>query len=68
MNNVIKASAQFWTRIRLAVMKVALIGAALAVATGPANAASNAVLDQNDFVGIAFRTISMALAATTVVF
>jgi len=68
MNNVMKAPEPFWTKTRLAVMKGALIGAALAAATGPAKAASNAALDQNDFVGISFWIISMALIAATVFF
>lgn len=43
-------------------------GAALALSTGPAFAASGATLDPNDFVGISFWLISMALVASTVFF
>ena len=68
MNNVSKAPETFWTKTRLAATAVPLIGAALGAATGPAKAAANATLSQNDFVGISFWIISMALIAATVFF
>ena len=57
---------RFWTKTRLAIMTVPLIGAAFASAT--AHAATTATLEQNDFVGISFWIISMALIAATVFF
>jgi len=45
-----------------------IAGATLALSTGTAFAASSATLDQNDFVGISFWLISMALVASTVFF
>ncbi|MCY7308197.1 MAG: bacteriorhodopsin, partial [Rhodoferax sp.] len=72
MNNVMKAPEPFWTRTRLAAMAVPLVGAALAAVTGSVDAAtsaaSNATLKQDDFVGISFWIISMALIAATVFF
>ena len=44
------------------------IGATLVLATGQACAASNAMLKPDDFVGISFWLISMALVASTVFF
>ena len=43
-------------------------GAALALSASPALAATGATLDPNDFVGISFWLISMALVASTVFF
>ena len=72
MNNQIKAPEPFWTKTRLAAMTLPLIGAALAVASGTADAATNPAgggdLKQDDFVGISFWIISMALVASTVFF
>jgi len=45
-----------------------ITGGTLALSTGTAFAASSAALDQNDFVGISFWLISMALVAATVFF
>ena len=72
MKNQIKAPEPFWTKTRLAAMTLPLIGAALAVASGTADAATNPAvggdLKQDDFVGISFWIISMALVASTVFF
>jgi len=72
MNNVIKAPEPFWTKTRLAAMSVPLIGAVLAMTSGFADAATNLTgggnLKQDDFVGISFWIISMALVASTVFF
>jgi bacteriorhodopsin len=68
MNNVTTAPERFWTKTRLAAMTVPLIGAALAAASGSADAAASATLRQDDFVGISFWIISMALIAATAFF
>jgi bacteriorhodopsin len=68
MNNAIKASDRFWTKTRLAAMTVPLIGAALAAASSSAHAETSATLKQDDFVGISFWIISMALVAATAFF
>ena len=49
-------------------MTVPLIAGALAAASGSAHAASSATLNQDDFVGISFWIISMALVAATAFF
>ena len=49
-------------------MALPLIGAALGAASNSAHAAAGATLKQNDFVGISFWIISMALIAATVFF
>lgn len=54
--------------IRSKVGAFLITGATLALSTGTAFAASSAALDQNDFVGISFWLISMALVASTVFF
>lgn len=67
-----KAPEPFWTKSRLAAMAAPLIGAAIAVASGSTDAATNPAgggnLKQDDFVGISFWIISMALIASTVFF
>lgn len=72
MNNVMKAPEPFWTKSPLAAMAAPLIGAVIAVASGAADAATTAAasenLKQDDFVGISFWIISMALIASTVFF
>ena len=72
MNNVMKAPEPFWTKSRLAAMAAPLIGAVIAVASGSADVATNPAgcgnLKQDDFVGISFWIISMALIASTVFF
>jgi bacteriorhodopsin len=65
MNNAKKAPESIWTKTRLATIAAPLIGATLAVMSGSANAAD---LKQDDFVGISFWIISMALVASTVFF
>jgi bacteriorhodopsin len=65
MNNAKKAPESIWTKARLATIAAPLIGATLAVMSGSANAAD---LKQDDFVGISFWIISMALVASTVFF
>ena len=69
MIKVTKVPESFWTKTRLAVVSVPLIGAALSVVSSSASAtAASAVLKQDDFVGISFWIISMALVAATVFF
>lgn len=69
MSNALKAPEPFWTKARLAATAASLIGAALAVVSGAANAATgSANLKQDDFVGISFWIISMSLIAATVFF
>ncbi len=68
MNNLTTAPEYFWTKTRLAAMTLPLIGAALAAISGSANAAAGSTLKQNDFVGISFWIISMALIAATAFF
>ena len=53
---------------RLATAKKRFTAATLALASGASQAATSAALDQNDFVGISFWIISMALVASTVFF
>lgn len=57
-------SKSIWSKVSMFLTT----GAALALATGPASAAAGATLDPNDFVGISFWLISMALVASTVFF
>ena len=68
MNKTIKAPEPFWTKTRLAVMSLPVLGAALATASNSAHAAASGMLKQDDFVGISFWIISMALIAATVFF
>jgi len=68
MNNVTKAPEPFWTKTRLAAVSLPLIGAALAAASSSTQAATTTPLTQDDFVGISFWIISMALIAATVFF
>ena len=68
MNNAITVSGRFWTKTRLAATTVPLIGAALAAASSSTHAATTATLKQDDFVGISFWIISMALIAATAFF
>ena len=65
MNNVTKAPEPLWTKARLATIGAPLIGVALAVMSGSANAAD---LKQDDFVGISFWIISACMVAATVFF
>ena len=68
MKNVITAPDRFWTKTKMAAMAVPLVGAALAMMPNLSEAASSSVLKQDDFVGISFWIISMALIAATVFF
>lgn len=68
MNNVMKPPEGFWSKTRLAGFAAPLIGAALVAASNTSHAASSSVLKQDDFVGISFWIISMALVASTVFF
>jgi bacteriorhodopsin len=65
MNNATKVPEPLWTKTRLATTAAPLIGVALALMSGSANAAD---LAQDDFVGISFWIISMSLVAATVFF
>ena len=68
MKNSITAPDHFWTKTRLAAFALPVLGAALAVMPGASHAASADILKQNDFVGISFWIISMALIAATAFF
>jgi bacteriorhodopsin len=68
MSNVITAPWQFWIRKGVASATAPLTAAALALASGATHAATSATLKQDDFVGISFWIISMALIAATVFF
>jgi len=68
MNTPMTATTRFWTKTRLAAMTTPLIGAALAAVSGSAKAAEGVTLHQDDFVGISFWIISMALIAATAFF
>ncbi len=68
MNDAIKLPFQFWIKPRLAALTAPVAGVALALASGATRAATTATLKQDDFVGISFWIISMALVAATVFF
>ena len=68
MNNPTTTPIRVRIKTRLAAMTVPLIGAALAAASGATHAATSSILKQNDFVGISFWIISMALVASTAFF
>ena len=68
MNIATKIPHWLWTKTQSAAMTVPLIAGALAAASGSAHAASSATLNQDDFVGISFWIISMALVAATAFF
>lgn len=55
-------------KIKSLIMGLSLVGFLASVLTQPAFAAADKALDQNDFVGISFWIISMALVASTVFF
>ncbi len=66
MNHATYTRDQFPTRTRWAVLP--LIGIVFAAAAGAAQAATSGDLKQDDFVGISFWIISMALIAATAFF
>jgi bacteriorhodopsin len=68
MNIETKAPEPFWAKTRRVAMSVPLVGAALSILSASANAATTTPLKQDDFVGISFWIISMALVASTVFF
>jgi bacteriorhodopsin len=68
MNIETKAPEPFWAKTRRVAMSVPLVGAALGILSASANAATTTPLKQDDFVGISFWIISMALVASTVFF
>jgi bacteriorhodopsin len=68
MKNGTTAPVHFWNHTRLAAMTVPLIGAVLALVSRPTLAATSATLKPDDFVGISFWIISMALVAATAFF
>jgi bacteriorhodopsin len=68
MNNLIKPPEGFWSKTRLAGITAPLLGAVVAAVSTSSHAASTSVLKQDDFVGISFWIISMALIAATVFF
>ena len=76
MNKTMKAPEPFWTKTRIAAMALPVVAAAVGAISNSAHAATNAAtiagsntaLKQDDFVGISFWIISMALIAATVFF
>ena len=68
MNSVTAAPARLYTMTRLQAITATLIGTAIAMTARSAHAASSSTLKQDDFVGISFWIISMALVASTVFF
>ncbi len=68
MTKVSTVPTQFWSKTRLVAMSIPLIGAALAAASSATQAATTTPLKQDDFVGISFWIISMALIAATAFF
>ena len=68
MHRQTAAPDRFWTNKKLAAISAPLVGGGLALLSNPTYAASTSVLKQNDFVGISFWIISMALIAATVFF
>ena len=63
-------TAPDWARMKTQLISasVLLVGAAVALVSSPTHAATNATFKQDDFVGISFWIISMALIAATVFF
>ena len=68
MNNTVTLPDRSRIKARLAAMAVPLIGAGLALASASTRAATTSTLKQDDFVGISFWIISMALIASTAFF
>lgn len=69
MNKALKLTAPIWTKELLLELAAPLIGCALWLISGAANAAAaGGNLKQDDFVGISFWIISMTLVAATVFF
>ena len=68
MNNPTTIAVRTRIKTRLAAITAPLIGAALAAVSGATHAATSSTLNQNDFVGISFWIISMALIASTAFF
>ena len=68
MNNTVTVPDRSRIKARLAAMAVPLIGAGLALASASTRAATTSTLKQDDFVGISFWIISMALIASTAFF
>jgi len=69
MSKVLKLTAPIWTKELLLTLAAPLIGCALWLISGVANAAATGGnLQQDDFVGISFWIISMTLVAATVFF
>ena len=68
MNNPTTTPVRTRIKTRLAAITAPLIGAALSAASGATQAATSSTLNQNDFVGISFWIISMALIASTAFF
>lgn len=68
MNTATKTPEPLRAKTRRVASTVALAVAAFAAATGVASASAGATLKQDDFVGISFWIISMALIAATAFF
>ncbi len=70
MNDLMTRPDRFWAKTSLAAIALPLIGVAFGLVSKSANAAADtsAVLKQDDFVGISFWIISMALIAATAFF
>lgn len=68
MRKETKVPESLWIKTRRLAVSVPLVGAALAAISTTASAAVTTPLKQDDFVGISFWIISMALVASTVFF
>jgi bacteriorhodopsin len=68
MNKAIKAPARSWANTKMAAMAFPVLGAVLSAMPGSSVAATAGTLKQDDFVGISFWIISMALIAATAFF
>lgn len=68
MNKAITSPWNFCVAQKLPAITKCVSAAMLAIVSGASHAATSATLEQNDFVGISFWIISMALVASTVFF
>ena len=68
MDKVTTAPDQVWMKKQLTAATVLLVGAAVALMSSPTHANTTTTLKQDDFVGVSFWIISMALVAATVFF
>jgi len=68
MTKETKALEPFWAKTWRIALSLPIVGIALGVISASASAATTTPLKQDDFVGISFWIISMALVASTVFF